>query len=139
MHAGTHAHTHTHTHTLTHNTYAHTHTHTHTHTHNTYARTHTYTHTHTLPQRENRLWYYLQLRNFPTLSAGVVDLEMEPILSLLIELQNHRGDVRRVGQTCRRKHTRVDERVNPFPTNDAHMCHGLSIRHKNLYGGFNTT
>ncbi len=28
--------------------------------------------------------------------------------------------------------------INPLPTNDAHMCHGLSITHKNLYGGFNT-
>ncbi len=27
---------------------------------------------------------------------------------------------------------------NPLPTNDAHMCHGLSISHKNLYGGFNS-
>ncbi len=24
--------------------------------------------------------------------------------------------------------------VNPLPTNDAHMCHGISISHKNLYG-----
>ncbi len=28
--------------------------------------------------------------------------------------------------------------INPLPTNDAHMRHGLSISHKNLYGGFNT-
>ncbi len=29
-------------------------------------------------------------------------------------------------------------RLNPLPTNDAHIRHGLSISHKNLYGGFNT-
>ncbi len=23
--------------------------------------------------------------------------------------------------------------LNPFPTNDAHMRHGLSISHKNIY------
>ncbi len=30
------------------------------------------------------------------------------------------------------------EPLKPLPTNDAHMRHGLSISHKNLYGGFNT-
>ncbi len=27
---------------------------------------------------------------------------------------------------------------NPLSTNDAHMRHGLSTNHKDLYGGFNT-
>ncbi len=125
-HIHTHTYIHTHTHTPHTHTYIHTHMHTRTHT------THTYIHTYRGVSRApcarcgcSRKFYCYDCYEIVGLESHTV-----PRVQLPVKVD--------MWVAIRFFYCLPLPSLNPLPTYDAHMRHGISISHKNLYGGFNT-
>ncbi len=73
-----------------------------------------------------------------TCSWRVMNAAYAASFCLFVNVQEYLNLRPVVSETVNYYEVAIGPALNPLPINDAHMRHGLSISHKNLYRGFNT-